>query len=136
MSVEITGSYTGALRMQLEHGPSGATLQTAAPRDNLGDGSSFSPTDLLAASLGSCMVTTMAVVAQREGIPFTAAEFVVVKHMRADPRRVDSLPVRIRMPAGLDAAQRQRLEHAAEHCPVKRSLHPEVRTEVEFLYDD
>jgi len=136
MSVEITGSYTGALKMQLQHGPSGAGLQTAAPRDNQGDGSSFSPTDLLAASLGSCMVTTMAIVAQREEIPFSAAEFVAHKHMRSDPRRVDALPVRIRMPTGLSPEQRARLEHVALHCPVKRSLLPEIQTEVEFLYED
>ena len=136
MSVEITGSYTGGLKMELHHGPSGAGLQTAAPRDNLGDGSSFSPTDLLAASLGSCMVTTMAIVAQREEIPFPSAEFVVEKHKRADPRRVDALPVRIRMTSGLTPEQRAKLEHAALNCPVKRSLLPEIRTEAEFLYDD
>jgi uncharacterized OsmC-like protein len=134
MAVEISGTYTGNLGMELRHAPSGASLRTAAPRDNLGDGSSFSPTDLLAASLGSCMVTTMAIVAQRESIPFDGAEFVVVKHMRADPRRVDALPVRIRMPAGLSPEQRTRLEEAARHCPVARSLLPEIRTEVEFEY--
>ena len=135
MAVEITGTYGGNLKMELGHGPSGASLRTAAPRDNQGDGSSFSPTDLLAASLGSCMVTTMAIVAQREAIPFAAAEFVAVKHMRSDPRRVDAVPVRIRMPAGLTPEQRARLERAAHECPVSRSLHPEIRQDVEFVYD-
>ena len=136
MAVEITGTYTGNLKMELHHGPSGASMQTAAPRDNLGDGSSFSPTDLLAASLGSCMVTTMAIVAQREGIPFSGAEFVAEKHMRADPRRVDALPVRIRMPTGLTPEQRATLENAAHTCPVHRSLLPEIRKEVEFVYEE
>lgn len=135
MAVEITGTYGGNLKMELGHGPSGASLHTAAPRDNLGDGSSFSPTDLLAASLGSCMVTTMAIVAQRESIPFDTAEFVAVKHMRSDPRRVDAVPVRIRMPAGLTPEQRARLERAAHECPVSRSLHPEIRQDVEFVYE-
>lgn len=135
MSVEITGSYMGGLKMQLQHGPSGASLQTAAPRDNMGDGSSFSPTDLLAASLGSCIVTTMAIVAQREGIPFASAEFTVHKHMRSDPRRVDALPVRIRMPTGLSPEQRARLEEIAHTCPVARSLHPDIRVETEFVYE-
>lgn len=135
MAVEITGTYDGNLKMELGHGPSGASLQTAAPRDNQGDGSSFSPTDLLAASLGSCMVTTMAIVARREAIPFDTAEFVAVKHMRSDPRRVDAVPVRIRMPAGLTPEQRARLERAAHECPVSRSLHPEIRQDVEFVYD-
>ena len=136
MAVEISGSYAGELKMVLRHGPSGVELRTAAPRDNQGDGSSFSPTDLLAASLGSCMVTTMAIVARREGIPFEDASFVLEKHMRSDPRRVDALPVKIRMPAGLTADQRAKLEHAAHNCPVHRSLLPEIRKDVEFVYED
>ena len=136
MAVEIRGAYDGALKMTLRHGPSGVELRTAAPADNLGDGSSFSPTDLLAASLGSCMVTTMAIVAQREGFPFGGASFVLEKHMRADPRRVDALPVTLHMPAGLTPEQRRKLEHAALHCPVHRSLLPEIRKDVRFVYED
>lgn len=136
MAVEISGRYGGGLKMRLHHRPSGREMETAAPVDNRGDGSSFSPTDLVAAALGSCMVTTMAIVAEREGIPFGEAAFRVEKHMRADPRRIDSLPVRITMPAGLSAAQREILEQAARSCPVERSLLPEVRREVEFSYPD
>jgi len=135
MAVEISGTYAGELKMELRHGPSGATLRTAAPRDNQGDGSSFSPTDLLAASLGSCMVTTMAIVARRESIPFESATFVLEKHMRSDPRRVDAVPVTIRLPAALTPEQRARLEEAALTCPVARSLLPEVRKDVEFVYE-
>jgi putative redox protein len=132
--VEIRGSYTGRLGMELTHGPSAATMRTAAPRDNQGDGSSFSPTDLLAASLGSCMVTTMAIVAAREGIAFESAGFRVEKHMRSDPRRVDRLPVVVEMPAGLSAEERRVLEAAALGCPVERSLHPDIARAVEFVY--
>lgn len=135
MAVEITGEYTGGLKMRLRHGPSGLEMPTAAPVDNQGDGSSFSPTDLLAASLGACMVTTMAIVAAREGIPFEGAEFTLEKHMRSDPRRVDSLPVTVRMPAGLTPEQRERLEGVARTCPVERSLHPDVRREFTFVYE-
>jgi uncharacterized OsmC-like protein len=135
MAVEITGEYTGGLKMRLRHGPSGLEIPTAAPVDNQGDGSSFSPTDLLAASLGACMVTTMAIVAAREGIPFEGAEFTLEKHMRSDPRRVDSLPVTVRMPAGLTPEQRERLESVARTCPVERSLHPDVRRELTFVYE-
>lgn len=135
MAVEITGDYAGKLKMTLRHGPSNKEIPTAAPVDNMGDGSSFSPTDLLAASLGSCMVTTMAIVAQREGIPFAGASFVLEKHMRSDPRRVDAVPVKIRMPGGLTEEQREKLERAARTCPVERSLHPEIRREIEFVYD-
>src|SRR5262249_62155069 len=111
MAVEITGTYTGNLKMELTHGPSGAKLKTAAPVDNKGDGSSFSPTDLVAAALGCCIVTTMAVVAEREGIDFTTASFRVEKHMQSDPRRIAPLPVEIHMPRGLTPAQRKMLDH-------------------------
>lgn len=134
MAVEIRGEYDGNLKMTLTHGPSGAALTTAAPKDNQGDGSSFSPTDLLAASLGSCMVTTMAIFARREGIPFEGAAFHLEKHMAADPRRVARLPVRVRMPASLTPEQRQRLEAVALGCPVFQSLAPGIAKEVEFVY--
>lgn len=136
MAVEITGTSAGELRMRLTHGPSGTELGTAAPVDNMGDGSSFSPTDLMAAALGSCMVTTMAIIARREGIPFEGASFRLEKHMRSDPRRVDRIPVEVRMPGGLSPEHRQRLEHIARTCPVDRSLHPEIVREVRFIYED
>lgn len=136
MAVRITGRYAGALKTKLTHEPSGVELNTAAPVDNQGDGSSFSPTDLMAAALGACAVTTMAIVARREQIPFEEAGFEVEKHMRADPRRVDRLPLVIRMPAGLDATQRGRLEQAALTCPVAVSLLPEIEKDIRFEYPD
>jgi uncharacterized OsmC-like protein len=134
-AVEITGRYTGNLKMELTHGPSGARLATAAPVDNCGDGSSFSPTDLVAAALGSCMVTTMGIVAEREGIDFTAAAFRIEKHMQSDPRRIAALPVELHMPPGLTPDQRTKLERAALTCPVHRSLLPEIETKITFVYD-
>jgi putative redox protein len=136
MSVPISGTYDGTLRTTLHHGPSGTRIATAAPRDNQGDGSSFSPTDLLAAALGSCAVTTMAIVARRDGIPFEGVDFELEKHMRSDPRRVDRVPLRIRMPGGLTPDQRALLERTAVECPVARSLHPDVGTEIAFDYPD
>jgi putative redox protein len=134
MAVEIRGSYTGGLKMDLHHVPSGVVQKTAAPTDNAGDGSSFSPTDLVAAALGSCAVTTMAIVAQREGIPFEGAEFRIEKHMRSGPRRIDRLPITIRMPPGLTDEQRALLEDTARNCPVERSLLPEIEREFRFEY--
>ena len=134
MAVEINGEYRGDLKMKLTHGPSGADLTTAAPVDNQGDGSSYSPTDLVAAALGSCMVTTMAIVARRESIPFEGVSFRIEKHMRSDPRRIASLPVRLRMPKGLTDEQKQRLEQVALTCPVARSLLPEIEQDIEFEY--
>jgi putative redox protein len=136
MSVEITGTYTGGLKMRLDHGPSGTQVRTAAPKDNQGDGSSYSPTDLVAAALGSCAVTTMAIRAAAENIPFESAEFVIEKHMRSGPRRIDQLPLTIHMPAGLDARQREFLENVARTCPVDQSLLPEIEREMTFVYPD
>jgi len=136
MAVEIRGEYLGGLKMELTHGPSETSIRTAAPKDNQGDGSSFSPTDLLASALGACMVTTMAIVALRERIPFSGAGFWLEKQMSSDPRRVSTVPVRIRMPDNLLPEQRERLEQAALTCPVARSLSPDVEQRVEFVYTD
>lgn len=132
--VEITGTYTENLKMELKHGPSGAVIRSAAPVDNQGDGSSFSPTDLVATALGSCAVTTMAIVANREGIPFQGADFHVEKHMRSDPRRIDRLPLTIRMRGSLSPEHRERLQQIAHTCPVARSLHPDIAMEMRFEY--
>ena len=136
MAVVITGRYTGDLKMQVRHELSGTECITAAPLDNHGDGSSFSPTDLVATSLGSCIVTVMAIAAQKEGIPFAEASFRVEKHMASDPRRIAALPLVITMPPGLTEAQRGRLEKVGSHCPVHRSIHPDIETPVEFEYPD
>lgn len=134
MGVRIDGCDVGGLKTELVHGPSGTVVRTAAPLDNAGDGSSFSPTDLVAAALGSCMITTMGIIAAREGIPFSGASFSLEKHMRSGPRRIDRLPVKLTMPAGLTAEQRRRLEAIALGCPVFETLRPEIRKEVEFVY--
>ena len=135
MAVEISGRFVGQLKTEMTHGPSGAVLRTAAPADNQGDGSSFSPTDLVAAALASCMVTTMAIVAQRNGLDLQGMTFHVEKHMHPEPRRIARLPVVIHMPASLAPADRLKLERAAHTCPVHSSLLPEIDAEVSFLYD-
>lgn len=136
MSVEITGRYTGNLNVELVHGPSGTRITTAAPVDNQGDGSSFSPTDLVAAALGACMVTIMGIMAQRDGLDLAGLHFRVEKHMTPPPRRIAALPVVIHMPAGLDDRQRKKLERGALTCPVHRSLLEGVEKPVEFVYPD
>lgn len=134
MAVRIEGRDLGSLRTELTHEPSGTVIRTAAPVDNAGDGSSFSPTDLVGAALGSCMITTMGIFAVREGIPFTGASFSLEKHMRSGPRRVDRLPVTVMMPGGLTDAQKRRLEEIALGCPVFETLRPEIAKEVRFVY--
>lgn len=135
MAVEITGRYRDPLKVDLTHGPSGAQLTTAAPVDNAGDGSSFSPTDLVAAALGACMLTIIGIMAKRDGLDLTGAHFKVEKHMQADPRRIASLPIEIHLPAHLSPADRTKLERGALTCPVHRSLLPEIDKPVRFMYE-
>jgi len=115
---------------------SGTKIFTDAPKDNQGNGDSFSPTDLVAAALGACMMTIMGIMADRDGIDLTGMSMQVEKHMSdSSPRRIASLPLIIRMPQGLTAEQRTKLERGAATCPVHHSLHPEIKTEIQFLYD-
>lgn len=134
--VVVEGRYLGNLRCEATHGPSGAKIVTDAPADNMGRGESFSPTDLVGTALGTCIVTTMAIVATRRGIDFSKATFRVEKHMVTDPvRRIGRLPVTIRMPASIDAESRTVLERAAYTCPVHKSLHPDVAATISFVYE-
>lgn len=136
MSVTITGRYVGNLKTELTHEPSGTVITTAAPVDNNGDGSSFSPTDLAASALGACMVTIIGIMAERDGIDMAGVEFRVVKHMSSHPRRIARAEVEIRMPRGLTSDQRTKLERGAHTCPVHHSLHPETDKPVRFVYED
>lgn len=126
--------YQGEKHCLLTHGPSGSTIETDAPKDNNGKGERFSPTDLVGAALASCVLTTMAIVAERDGVPFAGASAEVEKHMVADPRRIGALPLRITLPASLSPEQRKKLEYIATHCPVHASLHPDLKIDVKFSY--
>ena len=133
--VKITGKYEGKLRTTAVHGPSGMTLLTDAPLDNHGRGEAFSPTDLLATSLGCCMLTIMGITAERLGLDLSTTTFEVTKEMSATlPRRVAKLTVRFTMPAALSPENRTRLEQAAKTCPVHHSLHPDVICDIGFEY--
>lgn len=132
MSVVMTGQMLDTTRAALTHGPSGATLHTAAPRDNGGDGSSFSPTDLCAVSLGACASTIMSMYAAKHGFAVAIA-FEVAKEMAASPRRIGRLSVRYTLRGELSEAQVAGLEAAARTCPVRLSLHPDVVVEESFV---
>jgi putative redox protein len=135
--VPLTITYRGSLRCEATHGPSGTTLLTDAPVDNHGRGESFSPTDLIATGLATCICTTMAIVAKREGIRLEEGGLRVEKHMTtAPPRRIARLVVAVAMPGGLSAEQRAKLERAAHTCPVSLSLHPDVAQDISFSYPD
>ncbi len=125
--VEMTLVYEGGLHTTALHGPSSAGLETDAPVDNQGKGEAFSPTDLLATALASCMLTTMAIVGDREGWSIDGTKARVEKHMELEPRRrVGRVLVELEMPEGLSAEARQRLEKTARGCPVATSLHPDT----------
>jgi putative redox protein len=137
MGVNIDIVYEGGLHTEAKHGPSGNTLNTDAPVDNGGKGEAFSPTDLVATALGACMVTVMGIVARRDGIDMDGTRVHVVKEMVQEPvRRIGILRTTITFPAGkaYSVADRANLENAANICPVKQSLHPDVRVELEFVY--
>ena len=133
--VEIDITYQGDLHCEATHGPSKAKVATDAPKDNEGRGESFSPTDLVATALGSCMVTIMGIYARRNQIDIAGSTVHVVKEMVQQPeRRIGALRVSIRVPKKVDERHRRALEQAAKSCPVHRSLHPDVNIPVEFVW--
>lgn len=134
--VEFFISYEGGLRCAATHGPSGTQIQTDAPTDNLGRGEAFSPTDLCCTSLGTCMVTTMAICAQKNSFDFPAgAKLAVRKIMTAQPpRRIARIEIDLDVPLPADHPQRAELERAALNCPVALSLAAEVEKTVDFRW--
>ena len=134
--VNMSAVYAGDFRCRVTHGPSGTRLETDAPKDNMGKGELFSPTDLMGAALAACALTTMAIVAKRDGVPFEGARAEVVKEMTSQPtRRIGALPLKITLPASVPADYRAKLENAAHACPVHKSLHPDVKAEIFFVYE-
>jgi putative redox protein len=136
MSVHIEISYLGELRCKAEHGPSSQTLITDAPVDNQGQGKSFSPTDLVATALGTCMLTIMGIFAKRHDIDLRGTKVSVIKEMTPiPPRRIARLTTEFRIPLSANHPQREALERAAMTCPVHQSLHADVEKPVHFLWE-
>jgi putative redox protein len=132
--VEIELKYEGNKKCSLTH-QEGPTLQTDAPRDIGGDASAFSPTDLIAAGLAACILTTMAMFAERHQCNLTGVTAHVMKEMNSDPRRIGRLPVTVRMPGNIPDQLRKALETAGNRCPVKLSLHPDIDAPIEYVYE-
>jgi putative redox protein len=127
--------YEGDLHCTLTHGPSGDVITTDAPIDNHGKGESFSPTDLMAASIGSCMMTVMAIAAQKQGIELKGTTIEVEKEMVTEPiRRIGRVTIKFNIAPGIDPAKQKLLETAALNCPVSKSLNTNVPVNVEFKY--
>jgi putative redox protein len=133
--VKVSINYEGGLRCGAKHGPSGKTVVTDAPVDNHGKGESFSPTDLVATALGTCMATIMGIVAERHRIDLAGMKIEVSKEMSTDaPRRIARLTTMIDVPLPADHPGRELLERAALTCPVHQSLHPEIEKPLEFRW--
>ena len=134
--IEVRSIYQGNLRTQATHGPSGNAIGTDAPKDNEGLGETFSPTDLVASAMGSCMLTIMGIVARRRDWPLEGAHVRVEKHMAAEPlRRIGKLVVEFHLPSALPEVARPAMERAALTCPVHQSLHPDIEIPITFHYD-
>lgn len=116
------------------HSKSGTKIVTDAPIDNHGRGNAFSPTDLLASSLVSCMITVMAIEADKQGWVFENAKGSLTKSMQQQPRKVNKLVIHLDLDASLTGEQREKLENKAKHCPVALSLHPDIDLQLTFSY--
>ena len=126
--------YKGDLRTEAIHLQSGNTIITDAPVDNEGKGKAFSPTDLVATALGSCMITIMAISAEKHGIDISGTNASVKKEMGSNPRRISEIAIDINMAKNIEKKDRKRLEKAALACPVHKSLHPDLKKNIQFFY--
>jgi uncharacterized OsmC-like protein len=129
--------YSGNLRTEITHLQSGNILITDAPTDNHGKGEFFSPTDLLASALGSCILTIMGIAAQNHGFNIDGTSVETTKVMASRPRRVAELIVKITFPHNNYSERELKiLEASARECPVANSLHPDLKRTVSFIFKD
>ena len=135
---KIKGIYLGGLRSELIHERSGTKIITDAPVDNKGKGEAFSPTDMVAAALGACILTYMGAVATEKGFSIDGATYEITKSMGSNPRRIAEINIIINLPPDIKYTdkQKQLLERAAKICPVGASLHDSISEYIEFNYGD
>ncbi|MDE3253706.1 MAG: OsmC family protein [Bacteroidota bacterium] len=128
--------YKGDLRCVATHLQSGTAIETDAPTDNQGKGERFSPTDLVATALGTCMITTMGIKARTLNIALDGTRLEVTKIMVSDPRRIGKIVVHLYFPdtLNLDDKTKEILERTARTCPVERTLHPDVELDMQFYW--
>jgi len=130
-------TYKGALRTEMQHLQSGSIVENDAPVDNHGKGERFSPTDMVATALGSCMLTTAGIKADTMGLDLTGSTVEVTKIMKADPRRIGGIKAHVTFVKGLEVDEKQKeiLEKTARFCPVERSLHPDMELDIQFVWE-
>jgi len=133
MTSKIT--YLGDLRTVSIHLSSGTEILSDAPVDNNGKGEAFSPTDLVANALGSCMMTIMGIKAKDLNVDLIGTTLEVTKIMQAEPRKISKIEVVLNLPAVADAKNKIILERAALTCPVFLSLHPDIEKAVTFHWN-
>ena len=133
---DIKITYKGDLRTKAKHLKSGTILNTDAPIDNMGKGESFSPTDILATALGSCMLTIMGIKANQHKLNIKDTIAEVSKEMGQNPRRISRIVLRITFKNNIEPKYQKLLERAAHQCPVSKSIHPDIDENVKFIYPE
>lgn len=130
--------YEGELRTKATHLQSGTLIETDAPTDNQGKGERFSPSDLVATALGSCMLTIMGIKARDMNLDLKGTTIDIQKNMMSDPRRISEVKIKFHFPPTLQTDEKQRsiLERAAMTCPVIESLHADLKKTVEFGWNE
>jgi putative redox protein len=113
-----------------------AKITTDAPKNHGGNGIEFSPTDLFAASLGSCVLTIMAMYAKKLGVPFQGVKAKVIKNQGATPGGIGEILVHVYYPGKVELSLREKLEKAATHCPVHQSIDPKIKQEIVFHWEE
>ena len=127
-------TYKGSLRTEAIHLQSGNSIITDAPIDNHGKGEAFSPTDLVATALASCMLTIMGIVANRNHVKINGTTAEIEKIMGANPRRINEIKINIRFNENFDKKTKRKLENAALTCPVSNSLSENLNESIKFIY--
>tara|TARA_B100000131_G_C18049399_1_gene585780 strand:+ start:228 stop:635 length:408 start_codon:yes stop_codon:yes gene_type:complete len=130
----ISISYNGELRTLIKHNSTGELIETDAPIDNNGKGRKFSPTDLFVSSLGSCMLTIMGITANSHGFSIDGSSIDIQKIMGTSPRRVKEINININIAGILSEKERAIVIRAAKHCPVSKSIHPEINEKISFNF--
>jgi uncharacterized OsmC-like protein len=129
-----TIKYVGGLRTACTHVKSGNSFITDAPTDNNGKGAAFSPTDIVATGLASCMLTVMGIKAEQLGVSLDGATAAVTKTMASDPRRISNIKVVLQFPSVVSEKEQTILERTANTCPVHYSLHPDIEKDISFIW--
>ena len=129
---QIKVNYLGDLRTKSTHLDSLDTITTDAPKDNQGLGRKFSPTDLVASSLGSCLLTIMGIVAKRHNIDLENTYADIQKSMSENPRRISTIIINIYFNNSITGKEQKILMQASKHCPVHNSLSSDIDIQINF----